>query len=61
MHLQRLPTLDQVNTPAQFGVICKFTEGALNPLIQIIDTDIKEDQLADLAIKLNIPSVKQHC
>ncbi|KAK4824184.1 hypothetical protein QYF61_012000 [Mycteria americana] len=42
--LQSLPTLQQINTPAQFGVICKLTEGALNPLIQIIDKDIKQDR-----------------
>ncbi|KAK4810598.1 hypothetical protein QYF61_007335 [Mycteria americana] len=31
--LQSLPPLKQINTPAQLGVICKFTEGALDPLI----------------------------
>ncbi|KAK4811468.1 hypothetical protein QYF61_010347 [Mycteria americana] len=41
--LQSLPTLEQINTPAQLGVICKLTEGALNPLIQVIDKDIKQD------------------
>ncbi|KAK4824816.1 hypothetical protein QYF61_019666 [Mycteria americana] len=41
--LQSLPTLKQINTPAQLGVICKLTEGALDPLIQIIDIDIKQD------------------
>ncbi|KAK4830186.1 LOW QUALITY PROTEIN: hypothetical protein QYF61_009213 [Mycteria americana] len=41
--LQSLPTLKQINTPAQLGVICKLTEGALDPLIQIIDKDIKQD------------------
>ncbi|KAK4815740.1 hypothetical protein QYF61_006778 [Mycteria americana] len=41
--LQSLPTLKQINTPAQLGVICKLTEGALNPLIQIIDKDIKQE------------------
>ncbi|KAK4817086.1 hypothetical protein QYF61_027917 [Mycteria americana] len=40
--LQSLPTFKQINTPAQFGVICKLTEGALEPLIQIIDKDIKQ-------------------
>ncbi|KAK4808474.1 hypothetical protein QYF61_005791 [Mycteria americana] len=34
--LQSLPTLKQIDTPAQFGVICKLTESALNLLIQII-------------------------
>ncbi|KAK4830116.1 hypothetical protein QYF61_008543 [Mycteria americana] len=38
--LQSLPTLQQINTPTQLGVICKLTEGALNPLLQIIDEDI---------------------
>ncbi|KAK4830748.1 hypothetical protein QYF61_013198 [Mycteria americana] len=33
--VQSLPTLKQINTPTQSGVICKLTEGALNPLIQI--------------------------
>ncbi|CAM9900798.1 unnamed protein product, partial [Bubo scandiacus] len=30
--LQSLPTLEQINTPTQLGVICKLTEGALDPL-----------------------------
>ncbi|KAK4816062.1 hypothetical protein QYF61_011070 [Mycteria americana] len=41
--LQSLPTLQQINTPAQLGVICKLTEGALDPFIQIIDKDIKQN------------------
>ncbi|KAK4819021.1 hypothetical protein QYF61_024137 [Mycteria americana] len=41
--LQSLPALQQINTPAQLGVICKLTEGALDPFIQIIDKDIKQD------------------
>ena len=41
--LQSLPTLEHINTPAQLGVICKLTEAALNPLIQIIDKDVKQD------------------
>ncbi|KAK4815248.1 hypothetical protein QYF61_023695 [Mycteria americana] len=41
--LQSLPTLKQINTPAQLGVVCKVTEGALNPLVQIIDKDIKQN------------------
>ncbi|KAK4827067.1 hypothetical protein QYF61_013708 [Mycteria americana] len=43
--LQSFPTLKQINAPAQFGVICKLTEGALNPLVQIIDKDIKQNEL----------------
>ncbi|KAK4824038.1 hypothetical protein QYF61_009629 [Mycteria americana] len=38
-----LPTLKQINSPTQLGVICKLTEGALNPLIQIIDKDVKQN------------------
>ncbi|KAK4832143.1 hypothetical protein QYF61_020883 [Mycteria americana] len=41
--LQSLPPLKQINTPAQLGVVCKFTEGALNPLVQIIDKDMKQN------------------
>jgi len=40
--LQSLPTLKQINCPAQLGVACKLTEGALDPLIQIIDEDINQ-------------------
>ena len=39
MPLQSFPTLEQIDTPALFGVICKPTEGALKPLTQIIDKD----------------------
>ncbi|KAK4821429.1 hypothetical protein QYF61_019707 [Mycteria americana] len=42
-HIQTLPTLKQINTPTQLGVTCKLTEGALDPLVQIIDKDIKQD------------------
>jgi len=41
--LQRLPTLKQIDTLTQLGVICRPTEGALNPLIQIIDKGVKQD------------------
>ncbi|KAK4811237.1 hypothetical protein QYF61_022134 [Mycteria americana] len=41
--LQSLPTLKQINTPSQFGVVCKLTEGALDPFVQIIDKDIKQN------------------
>ncbi|KAK4826371.1 hypothetical protein QYF61_007985 [Mycteria americana] len=41
--LQSLPTLKQINTPTQLGVICKLTEGALDPFIQIIDKDVKQN------------------
>ena len=35
--------LKQINTPTQLGVIYKVTEGALDPLIQIIDKDVKQN------------------
>ncbi|KAK4832297.1 hypothetical protein QYF61_021696 [Mycteria americana] len=41
--LQSLPTLKQINTPAQLGVICKLTEGALDPFVQIIDKHMKQN------------------
>ncbi|KAK4823331.1 hypothetical protein QYF61_000933 [Mycteria americana] len=41
--LQSLPTLKQINTPAQLGVICKLIEGALDPFVQIIDKDVKQN------------------
>ncbi|GAB0205879.1 hypothetical protein GRJ2_003053500 [Grus japonensis] len=46
--LQSLPTLKQINTPTQFGVICKLTEGTLNPLIQIIEQDKMNRAVEDL-------------
>ncbi|KAK4820044.1 hypothetical protein QYF61_017857 [Mycteria americana] len=41
--LQSLSPLKQINTPTQLGVICKLTEGALDPFVQIIDKDIKQN------------------
>ncbi|KAK4810503.1 hypothetical protein QYF61_004283 [Mycteria americana] len=41
--LWSLPPLKQINTPTQLGVICKLTEGALDPFIQIIDKDVKQN------------------
>ncbi|KAK4830680.1 hypothetical protein QYF61_012849 [Mycteria americana] len=38
-----LPTLKQINTPTQLGVICNLTEGALDPLVQIIDKYIEQN------------------
>ncbi|KAK4818164.1 hypothetical protein QYF61_007606 [Mycteria americana] len=40
---QSLPTLKQINIPAQLAVVCKLTEGALDPLVQVIDKDIKRN------------------
>jgi len=37
--LQGLPTFKQIDTPTQLGVICKLTEGSLDPFIQVIDKD----------------------
>ncbi|KAK4814103.1 hypothetical protein QYF61_008198 [Mycteria americana] len=41
--LQSLPTLQQINTPTQLGVVCKLTESTLDPFIQIIDKDVKQN------------------
>ncbi|PKU42837.1 rna-directed dna polymerase from mobile element jockey-like [Limosa lapponica baueri] len=41
--LQSLPTIKQINTPVQLGVICKLMGGAINPLFQDVDKDIKEN------------------
>ncbi|TRZ08840.1 hypothetical protein HGM15179_018280 [Zosterops borbonicus] len=41
--LQTPPTLQQIETCSQLGVICKFTTGGLNPLIQIINEYIKQN------------------
>ncbi|KAK4829148.1 hypothetical protein QYF61_002363 [Mycteria americana] len=41
--LQSLPPLKQINTPTQLGVICKLAESALDPFVQIIDKDIKQN------------------
>ncbi|TRZ22786.1 hypothetical protein HGM15179_004302 [Zosterops borbonicus] len=43
--LQSLSTLKQINTPTQFSVICKFTEGAIDPNVQVIDKDVKRTNL----------------
>ncbi|KAK4823880.1 hypothetical protein QYF61_007828 [Mycteria americana] len=48
--LQSLPPLKQINTPAHLGVICKLTEGALDPLVQIIDKDVKQNWPQDRAL-----------
>jgi len=49
--LQSLPTLEQIDTPIQLGVICRLTEGALSPLIQIIDKDITQDRTQNVALE----------
>ncbi|KAK4817052.1 hypothetical protein QYF61_026360 [Mycteria americana] len=41
--LQSLPPLKQINTPTQLGVVCKLTESTLDPFVQIIDKDIKQN------------------
>lgn len=43
MPLQSLPTIQQINNPAQFAVVCRLSEG-LNPLFQVIDKGIEQDQ-----------------
>ncbi|KAK4827479.1 hypothetical protein QYF61_018779 [Mycteria americana] len=41
--VQSPPTLKQINTPTQLGVICKLTESTLDPFVQIIDKDVKQN------------------
>lgn len=41
--LQTLPDIQQINTPPQLGVICKFAVGTVNPLIHITNRNIKQD------------------
>ncbi|KAK4817034.1 hypothetical protein QYF61_026040 [Mycteria americana] len=41
--LQSFPTFQQINTPTQLGVICKLAESALDPFVQIIDKDVKQN------------------
>ncbi|KAK4816192.1 hypothetical protein QYF61_012657 [Mycteria americana] len=41
--LQSLPPLKKINTPTQLGVICKLTESTLDPFVQIIDKDVKQN------------------
>ncbi|KAK4809954.1 hypothetical protein QYF61_002911 [Mycteria americana] len=41
--LQSLPTLQQINTPTQLRVVCKLTESTLDPFVQIIDKDVKQN------------------
>jgi len=41
--LQSLPTLKQIDTPAQLGDIYKLIEATLDTLIQIPDKDVKQN------------------
>ncbi|KAJ7402359.1 hypothetical protein BTVI_87246 [Pitangus sulphuratus] len=56
--LQCLPSLQQINTPAQLGVVFKLTESALDPLIQIISRDIELDQCQYKALPTKGPPPK---
>lgn len=40
--LQNPPTLQQINTVTQFGVICELAEGVLDPLMQAVNEDTKQ-------------------
>jgi len=42
--LQSLSTLNQIDTSAQLGVVCRLTEGALNPLVHITDKGSKQNR-----------------
>lgn len=35
--LQSLPALQEISTPAQLGIGHEFTEGTLNPSVQVIN------------------------
>jgi len=39
-----------MDTPTQFGVICKLTEEAPSPLVQIIGKDSKQDRTQNWAL-----------
>ncbi|KAF4802271.1 Sodium-coupled monocarboxylate transporter 2 [Turdus rufiventris] len=41
--LQSLPALQKINNPTQLSIVCKLIEDALDPLVQIIDKDIKQN------------------
>lgn len=45
--LSGLPTLRHINTSPQLSVTCKLTEGSLNPLVEIISNDLKQDRPQD--------------
>jgi len=47
MPLQSLPTLHQINILTQLAIPYKLTTEALDPLVQIIDEDVKQDQTQD--------------
>lgn len=40
--LRSLPTVQQINTPNQPGVVYELTESALNSLVPITDEDFKQ-------------------
>ncbi|PKU46894.1 hypothetical protein llap_2788 [Limosa lapponica baueri] len=40
--LDGIPSLQHVNCTTQLGVICKLTEGALNPTVYVFDEDFKQ-------------------
>ncbi|KAJ7423224.1 hypothetical protein BTVI_10715 [Pitangus sulphuratus] len=48
--LQSPPTLQKIDTPTQLGVMCKFTNGTLNPLIQCVQVKGLIDTGADVTI-----------
>jgi len=46
-----VPSAERSYPPAQCGVICRLTEGALIPLIQIIGKDVEQDRTQNWALR----------
>ncbi|KAJ7395102.1 hypothetical protein BTVI_157799 [Pitangus sulphuratus] len=57
--LQSLPAFKQINTLTELGVICKLTEGVLDPLIEIIEKDIKQNWFNNKKSEI-VDMVKKH-
>jgi len=47
-HISLSSFIPYSSVQAGLGVICKLTEGVPNPLIQIIDKDVKQDRILAL-------------
>jgi len=45
--LDGIPSFCCISRTSQFGIVCKFVEGALDPIICVIDKDVKEHRSSD--------------